>query len=422
MISFFFVSATALAEPVQYHASQAYGSYYQDETNHYDENYHPNYLLDDNPNTTWTIKADQHKKSIQIPLTPLSSANSITLKVRNGDQKSKLSFTANGAVKTAKINFLDRQKQTKKSVELQFQQEYGWQEQYIELPKNTPFHYIELEVSSGYQGTDTNLISISDIQFFIDSDVPHNKSAQKRNKKRLLKWTEARSNQSKISKQNGLINPFASNRFQRQSTETIPLVEAQQQTQPFRQKMKRLKAQKLWYTRDFIASLPARPFGLYFTQYALPALNPKQLQLVKTTGKTSPMSKQEEQIFNSYGGYHDVSLSNYKVEKDKNGHIKALYFTVKTEVSHMRGHYTTDEEILISYNKEQQLEGIYVAKKSDNGPYWNEETLMLFSPQNTKRKFDVVESIYMDSFKSGSQNNREFDTIEKTTYAISSNN
>merc|ERR1712072_786612 len=247
------------------------GPYHQDETNQYDENYHPNYILDDNPNTTWTIKANQQNKSIQIPLTPLSSANSITLKMRNGNQNSKLSFTANGSVKTAKINFLNNRKEVKKSIELEFQQEYGWQEQHGELPNQMAFQYIELDVTSGYKGKESNLISISDVQFLIDSDVPYNESAQKRNQKRLLEWTQAKEEQAKISKDHNLKNPFASNQYKRQGPESIPLQEAQQQMASYKQRMKKLRASKSWYTRDFTASLSYGPSGI-FTQIHLTCL------------------------------------------------------------------------------------------------------------------------------------------------------
>ena len=134
------------------------------------------------------------------------------------------------------------------------------------------------------------------------------------------------------------------------------------------------------------------------------------------------MSELENKLFYPYGVNGEIKLSNYKILKDKKGNLSALYLTVKSDVSHMRGHYVTDQEILISYNKNQQVEGIYMTTIDEEIASWGETILHTFSPQTPNRKFDVVETIFMESLNSDEQENTEFDTIEKTTYAIDSNN
>src|SRR5688500_14568552 len=72
-------------------------SYLANNWNKHTENYHPNYVLDDDPKTAWVegAEGDGVGESVTIPLSALGSARAVRVEVRNGYQKSKDLHTAN---------------------------------------------------------------------------------------------------------------------------------------------------------------------------------------------------------------------------------------------------------------------------------------------------------------------------------------
>ena len=76
-------------------------SYLESNWNKHDENYHPNYLLDGNPKTAWVegVEGDGEQQWIQWPLSSIASARQLTVRVRNGYQKSDSLLVANAAPK-----------------------------------------------------------------------------------------------------------------------------------------------------------------------------------------------------------------------------------------------------------------------------------------------------------------------------------
>src|SRR6185312_7841553 len=72
-------------------ASASATSFLQNDWNRYQENYHPSYVLDENPATAWVEGVDGYGEgqSLTLPLSPLSSARALRLRIWNGYQKSK---------------------------------------------------------------------------------------------------------------------------------------------------------------------------------------------------------------------------------------------------------------------------------------------------------------------------------------------
>ena len=78
-----FAAAGAL-QPLHSSGAES-SSFLKSSWNKYTENYHPNYVLDANPKTAWVEGVNGHgeNESIHIPFSVLSSAESISIKVRN---------------------------------------------------------------------------------------------------------------------------------------------------------------------------------------------------------------------------------------------------------------------------------------------------------------------------------------------------
>ena len=81
------------------------------------------------------------------------------LKLDYHQQKQQIELTADGAVQATKLAFFDAENNRVASYQLEFGQQYGWQSQRINLPKQS-FQSILIESSYGAEGeyTDHNRI------------------------------------------------------------------------------------------------------------------------------------------------------------------------------------------------------------------------------------------------------------------------
>ena len=127
--------------------------------------------------TTWKVKSTHTDRSIHIPL---SSSNQTAMTVTAKQEKSHNTFTfvARGSIQRAFATFYNNEQInpaagnknifSPKSTRLDFNQEYGWQEQHIKIPVDCSLSHLELTVNSGDSGDTTSIISISDIQALIE--------------------------------------------------------------------------------------------------------------------------------------------------------------------------------------------------------------------------------------------------------------
>src|SRR5262245_20648523 len=90
----------ALADYQRLYADQAKASsYLKSNWNKYEENYHPNYVLDDDPKTAWVegVDGNGEGETLSLEVSPLKTAKRVKLVVFNGYQKSKALLEANAA-------------------------------------------------------------------------------------------------------------------------------------------------------------------------------------------------------------------------------------------------------------------------------------------------------------------------------------
>jgi hypothetical protein len=187
-------------------------SFLWNDWNKFVENYHPNYIADDDPATAWVegAKGSGAGEWLRIQTTPLDRTTRVRLHVRNGYQKSKDLFKANARAKDVTLRLLP----SKIEKQVTLADRDGWQDVAIEQPSGL-VRTVELVVTSVYDGTKYEDLCISDVQVFATSSTPDNPAFEKSKHDTLMAWRAARL--------------AASRRFKTQATE-LPLYPAYQIT------------------------------------------------------------------------------------------------------------------------------------------------------------------------------------------------
>jgi hypothetical protein len=164
-------------------------SFLWNDWNKFVENYHPNYVADDDPATAWVegARGSGAGEWLRIQITPLDRTTRIRLHIRNGYQKSKDLFAANARARQVTLRLLPSKTETKVTLA----DKDGWQDAVIEQPSG-PVRAVELVVNSVYEGKKYEDLCISDIQVFATSLTPDNPAFEKSKHKTLMDWRAAR--------------------------------------------------------------------------------------------------------------------------------------------------------------------------------------------------------------------------------------
>lgn len=167
----------------------AASSYLSNDWNRFQENYHPNYVGDDDPKTAWTEGAEGHGSGewLKLAFTELDETSKLRLRLRNGYQKSKRLFGRNARGKEVAIKVLPSGQVYKKTLE----DKWGWQDVVIDIPAQQVAG-VELLFTATYDGSRYADLCVSDLQIYATSTVPDNPSFERGKKKRLLQWKKQR--------------------------------------------------------------------------------------------------------------------------------------------------------------------------------------------------------------------------------------
>lgn len=164
-------------------------SFLWNDWNRFQENYHPNYVADDDPRTAWTEGAATTGAGewIRVHVSELAGTSRVRLKIRNGYQKSPSLFAANARAKGVVVRLLPSGAEH----EVTLTDASGWQEVAVEQPAG-PLEAVELRATSVYEGTRYTDLCLSDVQVFATSTARENPSFERDKRRRLLDWKEAR--------------------------------------------------------------------------------------------------------------------------------------------------------------------------------------------------------------------------------------
>ena len=365
--------------PRLYSAKAQASSFLSSNGNAYNENYHPNYVLDDNPKTAWVEgkDGDGENELIQLPISPLSSANSVTLQIRNGYQKSIGLFHANGAPNKVLISILHKQTVvTTKKVELK--KEMGWQPIEIDIPADSAIDGIELKIQSVHSGYRYKDTCISDIQVFVDSEVPYNHAAESWKKEQLDLWLSERLEATKYFANQPIDYPFAKTNFQVKSRYFERIAEedigkAKQSDPLFLSFMKykmALQKTSIWYEQGTVKQIKRFPDGLDLSDVLLPFFTPENLILFE--GKNHKRERKGEHPSYMYDDLdYDITyqslMSNTKVLRDDKGKIQAIYFNEQV-IEQGRSLATISRDWVIVYNEKQRPQTVYFSNLAFDEP------------------------------------------------------
>lgn len=209
-----FVAVPAQAEFKRLHAERASASsFLESNWNKYQENYHPSYVLDDDPTTAWVEGADGDGvgESLTIRLSPLKKAKALRLVITPGYQKSKGLFAANGTPTKLGVHVEGPAHETSIDTELTLAPKWGTQT--FEVPLTGGLASLTLtllEVRAGKTYKDTCL---SDVQVFVDSEVPYDKRVEEAKRQAMLTWKKERLATAKYFASLPPTYPFAANTF-----------------------------------------------------------------------------------------------------------------------------------------------------------------------------------------------------------------
>jgi hypothetical protein len=169
-------------------------SFLQNSWNRYQENYHPSYVLDENPATAWVEGADGYgeNESLTLPLSPLSSARALRLRIWNGYQKSKDLFAKNSAPRRVRVAVLAPTGQEVTAREVELARAWGPQDVVVDVPSGRGLSAVRLTILSVYPGTRYKDTCISDVLVDVDSQVPYNAAAEAGKLAALRAWVAGR--------------------------------------------------------------------------------------------------------------------------------------------------------------------------------------------------------------------------------------
>jgi hypothetical protein len=172
-------------------------SFLWNDWNKFVENYHPNYVADDDPATAWVegAKGSGAGEWLRIQTTPLDHTTRVRLHVRNGYQKSKDLFKANARAKEVTLRLLPSN--TEQRVTLADRD--GWQDLVIDQPAGI-VRTVELAITSVYEGTKYEDLCITDVQVFATSLTPDNPAFEKSKHQTLMDWRAGRLAAAKLFK------------------------------------------------------------------------------------------------------------------------------------------------------------------------------------------------------------------------------
>jgi hypothetical protein len=164
-------------------------SFLWNDWNKFVENYHPNYIADDDPVTAWVEggKGSGAGEWLRVHVTPLEKTTRVRLRVRNGYQKSKDLWKANARAKAITVKLLPGK--TEKKVTLTDAD--GWQEIIVDQPSG-PLKSVELSIGSVYEGSKYADLCISDVQVLATSETPDNPAFEKSKLASLMSWRSER--------------------------------------------------------------------------------------------------------------------------------------------------------------------------------------------------------------------------------------
>jgi len=176
-------------------ATASASSFLWNDWNKFQENYHPLYLVDDDPRTAWVegVEGNGEGEWIQLDTSRALATTKVRLRLRNGYHKSKRLFGLNSRAKTIDVTLLPSK--TKKRFELA--DSMDWSELYLGQPEG-PLEAVRIEIVATYPGSKWQDLCLSDLEIFATSKNPENPEFEKSKLERVRAWKKERVDAAKF--------------------------------------------------------------------------------------------------------------------------------------------------------------------------------------------------------------------------------
>ena len=189
-------------------------SFLQTNWNKFNENYHPSYVLDGNPATTWTegAEGDGLGSWIQWHTSRVRDTHQVKLRIRNGYQKSKGLLRANSTPTLVTIQLLDHEHEVH-SATVPLKRAMGWQDVVLDPTEDITFDTVRLTVSEAKSGKSYADTCISDVEVYVDSEASYNQVVENAKHVVLTNWISERKQAAEYYANRPDNYPFASAQF-----------------------------------------------------------------------------------------------------------------------------------------------------------------------------------------------------------------
>lgn len=196
-----------------YAESARASSFLKSNWNKYEENYHPNYALDDDPKTAWVEGNDGlgEGESWTVEVSPLKKAARLKVVVFNGYQKSKPLLAANGAPKSVLGVAMGPTGKESARFKLELKKDLG--PQTFVVPLKAGLARVTLTIEAAHPGTKYQDTCLSDVQLFVDSSEPYSAGVEKGKLAALKRWKADRLGAAKYYSSLPQAWPYAATHF-----------------------------------------------------------------------------------------------------------------------------------------------------------------------------------------------------------------
>ncbi len=358
-------------------ASASATSFLQNNWNRFEENYHPSYVLDENPATAWVEGAAGFgvDESITIPVSAVRSARAVRLRIWNGYQKSMHLWTKNAMPKNVRISVLDPHGAEVVAPERELARQLGPQEIVVELPRGSGVGSIKLTILSVYEGLKYDDTCVSDILVDVDSDVKYNAAAENAKLAALKQWVGARKTTAAYFASKPVEFPFAYTKYVEAQSD-VDRGEFKKRFALRDELVKTLGAER--FKAGAKSAVRAYPDGLTNDGVHVDdfgdLLRADRVALMATTEPVATMRVLQE-------GMQKIWMSSVRVARDEAKNVRAVGFDIK-DVTTERTSFTLNRDLLLVYDGQGRLSTIYrkvtnTDEEGDEGDEdgWYEEAL-----------------------------------------------
>ena len=157
--------------------------------NKFQENYHPNYILDGDPATAWVEGADSSGAGewVRVHLSPVEGASRVRLRIQNGYHKSRALHRKNARLAAVEVRALPSGARHTAALE----DRMGWQEIAFDMPAGR-LEAIELVAREVVEGSKYTDLCLSDLEIFVTGLTVENPAFEKAKLEELLAWKKNR--------------------------------------------------------------------------------------------------------------------------------------------------------------------------------------------------------------------------------------